>query len=703
MVYQLINVFNMKKIIISICLAFLLMNNVVIAEETVCGQKACGSLFKSDCKSTETCQWQMSILPPKLGWYCIEDVKCTDKTAPVITDIRPENYKKISESNIKGYYPIIIFFLSDDSSGIELSSLKVKVDDKILTQNTKPGIDCESEKGKLRCFDNGKLETWELFREGKHTMKIMISDKAGNLAEEISTFIVGTALSDPPIAEIVWPPSEAVFSKKERIYFVGNATDDFDSIDKLKFEWTLDGKPLITSKDDFADLPENSGEYTINLKTTDSDSLSDIKSIKIKIEDKLILFFQPINWDKSWEEFDKEVDETVKSLKENIPLVSCPGKIEVVKSHNNCKVDIKSPCMPNFNKIKVCTKASGKNFGYVIGLAQKHTSGICEKEAGFSTGGGIVYALSGSVIHELGHEWGLKDQYSYRIQKDTMDYFDKLGKSYPSKEFPNPLDPKLDCDINTCCVIALDLCRGNKARTGGGRSFMGDPNSLLTGFDENEWNHFKNNIPTLNCDGSVGGEIKETIIEEKVQKQPIIDTRYKDIVFGIVSIDKEMQNKINTTYSEAYQIMVVLQNIGESATAIIDFNINSTPTNYLICTHPSMIKGSCSVTYPRVPIILKKGENKVYINIAKELLQDKPGTYNINIGFVKALSETQIKKCKDAGIKEELCDCIEVKDSTISDREERDIKLATSEFCGTIADNYKYLERTSFGSIILTK
>jgi len=127
---------------------------------------------------------------------------------------------------------------------------------------------------------------------------------------------------------------------------------------------------------------------------------------------KLRVVFIPVNWDSSMAAFDSAVSQQMAQIINNIPMKACPERAEAVPVHTNCVVDMDdcNTCSP-LNQVEQCASASGEDFDYVIGLED---SDVCGGTLGFSCGTGTVFSESSYTlvsVHELGHEWGLNDEY----------------------------------------------------------------------------------------------------------------------------------------------------------------------------------------------------------------------------------------------------------------------------------------------------
>jgi hypothetical protein len=129
-----------------------------------------------------------------------------------------------------------------------------------------------------------------------------------------------------------------------------------------------------------------------------------------KTEAKLKIIFVPVNWDSSMDAFDNAASAQFDTLIKNIPLATCPEEAEMITVHNNCVLNMVCNC-PDLSAMKTCADKSGEEYNYVIGLED---SDVCGSVAGFSCSMNTIFSETTTVrivAHELGHEWGLNDEY----------------------------------------------------------------------------------------------------------------------------------------------------------------------------------------------------------------------------------------------------------------------------------------------------
>lgn len=226
-----------------------------------------------------------------------------------------------------------------------------------------------------------------------------------------------------------------------------------------------------------------SPECTNDLDCDDNEVCNNGKCEKAK----LILAYIPVNWDVPIGDFDSEVDSQSNFLIENLPLSKCSERVKIVKIHESCNYQYSDePSCRDLVKIKNCANRWTTVYDYLIGIDSSYGAyGLTL--AGYSCRIGTVYTKKGSkvvVAHELGHEWGLVDEYCWNPPEN------EIG--------PNPTTPELGCDYINCCggwigeVLAAitgmreyckvrfgttAFCLGNVNRLGG-RAIMASADSL---------------------------------------------------------------------------------------------------------------------------------------------------------------------------------------------------------------------------------
>ncbi|MFH1424391.1 MAG: VWA domain-containing protein [archaeon] len=190
---------------------------------------------------------------------------------------------------------------------------------------------------------------------------------------------------------------------------------------------------------------------------------------------KLRILFIPMNWGGSEDEFKKAVDEMGSKYLDRIPLKDCSQYFETITagfgdygadwSENGYCIDAKvtkTKCEDKGGTLKLierCADQYAKNsveYDYVIALIDDD---VCKtRDKGNSNGwawpsrSNAIFAESQSpliVSHELGHNFGLADQYC-----DCSGTTSAGHCSSNLKDVKNPIKAELGCDRNGgCCEI----------------------------------------------------------------------------------------------------------------------------------------------------------------------------------------------------------------------------------------------------------
>jgi hypothetical protein len=197
--------------------------------------------------------------------------------------------------------------------------------------------------------------------------------------------------------------------------------------------------------------------------TTTSTTLSTTTTVPTTA--KLTVMFVPVNWIGSLSSFDSAVQAQADEILRNIPLRDCPPSFVIKKAGENCDIGPMSCTCPDLFRIESCAQATGESYDYVIGL----NNGDPCISLGFSCHTGTVFCETGVTmvaVHELGHEWGLTDEYcSY------------MCSGCPNGP-PNMLSVDEGCDPTpggSCCEACVGYaahCLGN-VNSLGGRCMMG--------------------------------------------------------------------------------------------------------------------------------------------------------------------------------------------------------------------------------------
>ena len=238
--------------------------------------------------------------------------------------------------------------------------------------------------------------------------------------------------------------------------------------------------------------------------------------------------FVPLNWNGSQSGFESAATSQIDFFINEIPLSSCRDQVLVdfldVESENFANFSCTdNPLRDIRNFVTDQTDYSPDDFDVVIGLTE---ASPCPPTAGQSNGANTIWVTTSSIIvtaHELGHIFGLEDQYCSNqagsnddrcndgdIQNDGPLTGD-INWLSPFLPFNCPPDGSNDSTGVKCCNYDSNhicssedygvCCHGN-LNSSGGRSTMSYANAPGTrGFDDIELAYL-DSIPELQCKSS---------------------------------------------------------------------------------------------------------------------------------------------------------------------------------------------------------
>jgi hypothetical protein len=138
-------------------------------------------------------------------------------------------------------------------------------------------------------------------------------------------------------------------------------------------------------------------------------------------------------------DFDEKVDERIDFFLGATPLSECKEAVKVVKVQENCRI-IKTSTKTDLWQVKRCGKKVSENYDRIIGLTDDES--MYGEKGGFTAiDSEVTIATTKEVLnvaHELGHTFGLKDEY---CNFKSPIYGVICG--FDAK--PNPLMPELGC------------------------------------------------------------------------------------------------------------------------------------------------------------------------------------------------------------------------------------------------------------------
>lgn len=190
-----------------------------------------------------------------------------------------------------------------------------------------------------------------------------------------------------------------------------------------------------------------------------------------KYDIRLKVLIIPVNWERKIS-YRLYSDEAINKFLKATPLSDCPfrfkplftdGKTDygVHWSSGSCRVAGENNCLKDaLATIKTCAEEykarTGEDYDYVVGVEDSDIAGYPEciyADRGWTSensDAAIVEANNeADMLHELGHKFGLRDQYCDCTGTDASDLC-----GYSAK--PNPLRKELGCG-EKCCVVSEQL------------------------------------------------------------------------------------------------------------------------------------------------------------------------------------------------------------------------------------------------------
>lgn len=191
-------------------------------------------------------------------------LRVLEKTKPTITLTSPSSGARVITSK-----PNIIFALKDAGSGVDISSLQLKIDGGTAIVNTATGMTCTSVSGGYDCTYTPQTA----LAEGSHTVTISIADNDGNVSDLLSSaFNVDTV---PPALNIS-SPSNGYITKNATLSIVGTTNDETSSpvTITIKLNGVDQGAVNIADGAFSKSITLTEGSNTIEVKAVDSAGLT---------------------------------------------------------------------------------------------------------------------------------------------------------------------------------------------------------------------------------------------------------------------------------------------------------------------------------------------------------------------------------------------------------------------------------------------
>ncbi len=187
-------------------------------------------------------------------------LRVKETAKPTIAISSPSAGAKLTSAS-----PTITFQLRDADSGIDISTLALKIDSGNAVGNTATGMTCTAVAGGYNCT----YVCQSALAEGSHTITINVSDNDGNAATTTSTtFTVDTV---PPVLNIS-NPSEGLITNNASLTVSGTTNDATSSpvTVNIKLNGVDQGAVTVTSGNFSKAITLAQGANTIIVRSTDS-------------------------------------------------------------------------------------------------------------------------------------------------------------------------------------------------------------------------------------------------------------------------------------------------------------------------------------------------------------------------------------------------------------------------------------------------
>lgn len=179
---------------------------------------------------------------------------------------------------------------------------------------------------------------------------------------------------------------------------------------------------------------------------------------------KMKILFLPVNWGTDETKFNEAAQAHANFFLNSLPT-ECSDEVGAYWKFTNCELNEDSfcgdcrgwrgdkPAADVLENLKDCANEAHYEYNYIVGLMDHHYN--CPNEAGLGYScrkkAVIVSEISDPMTsaHELGHEFGLNDEYNKFIGEEWYELWGLLN--------PNPLsieygcDPSSDCEGELCC------------------------------------------------------------------------------------------------------------------------------------------------------------------------------------------------------------------------------------------------------------
>lgn len=191
---------------------------------------------------------------------------------------------------------------------------------------------------------------------------------------------------------------------------------------------------------------------------------------------RITILYLPVDWTDTAAAFNSIVDNQVAYLVSHIPLKACPSEVKAIRINSSCTVNVPTDwdtCYASAGRILAaigsCARATGQKYDYVIGISNET---LCAGRGFTSYSAPYVYIAGDEprkTTHELGHQWGLGDEY-YDTCRCFLTQFPQCTHNCLDSSLgggdPVPGYTTQYCVNGTICPsqIGTSTCFGNKNR-----------------------------------------------------------------------------------------------------------------------------------------------------------------------------------------------------------------------------------------------
>lgn len=201
-------------------------------------------------------------------------LRVLEKVKPIVNLTSPSSGARVISSK-----PNIVFTLRDSGSGVNISSLALKIDGGTTASNTAPGMVCTSVSGGYDCTYTPPTA----LAEGSHTVTIQVSDNDGNTSNLLSS---GFNVDTVPPALNISNPSNGLITKAASLTVSGTTNDETSSPVEvtIKLNGVDQGAVTISNGSFSKALTLAEGQNNIEVKATDSAGLTSTVTRTVELD-----------------------------------------------------------------------------------------------------------------------------------------------------------------------------------------------------------------------------------------------------------------------------------------------------------------------------------------------------------------------------------------------------------------------------------